>query len=109
MMKPMDSGSLAPHTRILGFRWNCVASLHNTDASPLRKEHPGLKVLRPQNRAGPFRKQKNVLSLPEFEPVILGDQSCSSFTIPNDLPILNEAIVNLVSVFNVFIYMARQL
>jgi len=108
-MKPMGSGGLAPRTLILGFRWNCVASFHNTDASPLRKEHPGLKALRPQDRAGPFREQKNVLSLPEFEPVFLGHQSCSSFTIPNDLPVLNEAIVNLIRVFNVFIYTARLL
>lgn len=85
-----------------------VASFHNTNTSPLRKEHPGLKALRPQDRAGHFREQKNVLSLPEFETMFLDHQSCSSFTIPNDLPILKEEILNLIRVFKVFFFMARQ-
>lgn len=87
----------------------CVVSFHNTDASPLRKEHPVLKALRPQDQAGRFREQKNLLALSEFEPMFLGHQSCSPFTMPNDLPILKEAIVNLIRVFNAFFFMARQL
>ena len=85
-----------------------MASFHNTDASPLRKDHPGLKALRSKDWAGRFREQKKFLSVPEFEPVFLGHQSCCSYTVPNDLPILNEAIVNLIRFFNVFFFMARQ-